>query len=63
MRSKLRFMREPSELLAEIERRIIMRRKTMNYPDAEPALRYMAAGAFEELRSLRAHTQSGESHE
>lgn len=41
------------EALEEIERRIVAHRKTMNDDKNEPALRYMASGAFEAMRELR----------
>jgi hypothetical protein len=40
-------------VLDEIQRRIVIHRRTMNEENNEPALRYMAAGAFEALRELR----------
>jgi hypothetical protein len=47
-------------VLDEIQRRIVIHRRTMNEENNEPALRYMAAGAFEALRELRSALRNHE---
>jgi PHD/YefM family antitoxin component YafN of YafNO toxin-antitoxin module len=47
-------------VLDEIQRRIVIHRRTMNEENNEPALRYMAAGAFEALRELRSALRNRE---
>jgi hypothetical protein len=46
------------EEMVELDQRIAVYRRKMNDDQNEPALRYMASGAFEALREFRTHAAS-----